>query len=134
MFTLFFYLWWDWHIVVGSNIVAHNNVWRKGRHCFVPTNGGEVNYLTNTWLNNSYTMGMVSRYMVASQDPHMEVVKRNFKYLQGTIDFDLMFILIREIKLEGFVNASWARHWNNKGSTIRYMFQLYELTITWPTK
>ncbi len=43
MFTLFFYLWWDWHIVVGFDIVAHNDVWRKGKHCFVPTNGGEVN-------------------------------------------------------------------------------------------
>jgi hypothetical protein len=40
----------------------------------------------------------------------MEVVKKNFKYLQGTIDFDLMFTLIWEIKLEGFVNASWATH------------------------
>jgi hypothetical protein len=39
----------------------------------------------------------------------MEVVKIIFKYIQGTIDFDLMFILIGEIKLEGFVNASWAR-------------------------
>jgi hypothetical protein len=71
---------------------------------------GKLIYLTNTWLNNSYTMGMVSKYMVSSQDPHMEVVKKNFKYLQGTIDFDLMFTLISEIKLEGFVNASWATH------------------------
>jgi hypothetical protein len=70
---------------------------------------GKLIYLTNTCLDNSYTMGMISRYMVASQDPHMEVVKKIFKYLQGTIYFDLIFTLIGEIKLEGFVNASWAR-------------------------
>lgn len=69
---------------------------------------GKLVYLTNTWLDNSYTMGIISRYMVASQDPHMEV-KKTFKYLQGTIDFDLMFTLIGEIKLKGFVNASRAR-------------------------
>jgi hypothetical protein len=53
---------------------------------------------------------------------------------KAQLTFDLMLTLIGEIKLEGFVNASWARDWNSKGSTIRYMFQLYELTITWPTK
>jgi hypothetical protein len=43
--------------------------------------------------------------MTTPQKPHMEAIKRIFKYLCGTIDFGLMFISTTEVMLEGFIDA-----------------------------
>jgi hypothetical protein len=43
--------------------------------------------------------------MAAPQKPHMEVVKRIFKYFCDTIDFGLMFTSTGKVKLEIFINA-----------------------------
>jgi hypothetical protein len=44
--------------------------------------------------------------MATPQKSHMEVVKRIFKYLCGTIDFGLMFTSITKDRLEGFIDAN----------------------------
>ncbi len=60
--------------------------------------------------------------MAAPQKPHMEAIKRIFKYLHGTIDFGWMFTSIREIKLEGFVNVDSVGDTNIRRSTLGYAF------------
>jgi hypothetical protein len=72
----------------------------------MPTNGlRELIYLTNTQLDISSTVQMVSIYRATPHNPHMEVVKMIFRYLSGIIDFGFMFTSTRKIKHENFVNA-----------------------------
>ncbi len=68
--------------------------------------------------------------MATPQKPHMEVVKRIFKYLCGTIDFGLMFISNGEVKFEGFIHADWACDTNTKRSIARYAFKFRGSIIT----
>lgn len=68
--------------------------------------------------------------MATPQNPHMEVVKRIFRYFRGTIDFGLMFTSIGEVKLEGFIDANWACDTNTRRSTIGYAFHLGGSIIT----
>jgi hypothetical protein len=92
---------------------------------------GKLIYLTNTRPNISYAVGVINKYMATPQKPHMEAIKKIFRYLCGTIDFGLMFISIGKFKLEGFINANWAYDINTKKSSARYAFQLSGLIITW---
>jgi hypothetical protein len=72
-------------------------------------------------------MGVVNRYMATPQKPHMEVIKRIFKYFHGTIDFGSS---TKEVKLKGFVDVNWASDIDTRRSTIGYAFQLGGSTIT----
>jgi hypothetical protein len=69
--------------------------------------------------------------MATPQKPHMEAIKRIFKYFHGIIDFGLMFTSIGKIKLEGFVDADWANDINITKSIVKYTFQLGGSSITW---
>jgi hypothetical protein len=83
---------------------------------------GKLIYLTNTLPNISYVVGVVSKYMATPQKPHMEAIKKIFRYLCGTIDFGLMFTSTRKVKLEGFIDVDWACDINTRKSTIGYAF------------
>jgi hypothetical protein len=41
---------------------------------------GKLIYFTNTQLDISYVVGVVSRYMATPQKPHMEALKKIFRY------------------------------------------------------
>lgn len=62
---------------------------------------------------------MVNRYMATPQKPHMEVVKKIFRYFHGTIDFGSS---TGEVKLEGFIDANWTGDIDTRRSTTRYVF------------
>jgi hypothetical protein len=64
---------------------------------------GKLIYLTNTQLDISYAMGVVSRHMATPQKPHMEAIKKIFRYFHGIIDFGSS---TGEVKLEGFIDAN----------------------------
>jgi hypothetical protein len=91
---------------------------------------GKLIYFTNTRLDISYVVGVVSRYMATPQKPHMKAFKRIFRYLCGTIDFGLMFTSTGEVKLEGFIDADWACDTNIRRSIARHAFQFGGSIIT----
>ncbi|KAK2977244.1 hypothetical protein RJ640_005506 [Escallonia rubra] len=52
---------------------------------------GSLIYLTLTRPDIAQAVGMISRFMQAPKKPHLEAARRILKYLQGTIDFGIMY-------------------------------------------
>jgi len=52
---------------------------------------GNFLYLTGTRPNIMHAVGIVGRFQANPKETHLQEVKRIFKYLQGTQDFDLWY-------------------------------------------
>jgi hypothetical protein len=52
---------------------------------------GSLIYLTNTHLDLSFAVNVLSRYMQEPRDSHWNVAKKVLKYLQGTKDYRLEY-------------------------------------------
>ena len=92
---------------------------------------GALNYLsTCTRPDISYAVSEVARF---NEDPsinHWKAVKRIFRYLKGTINYELTYIKQNDIKLEGFADADWAGDIDSRRSTSGYIFKMNGI-ISW---
>lgn len=52
---------------------------------------GKLIYLSNTWPNITYAIGIVSKFMHAPFEHHMEVIIRILRYLKLTLGIGLLF-------------------------------------------
>ncbi|KAK2990889.1 hypothetical protein RJ640_006078 [Escallonia rubra] len=84
---------------------------------------GSLIYLTLTRPDIVQAVGMVSRFMQAPKKPHLEAARRILKYLQGTIDFGIMYRR-GGYKINGFCDADYAGDKSTRRSTTCYCFNL----------
>ena len=57
---------------------------------------GSLIYLTLTWPDIAYSVGVVSRYMSNPKKPHLDAVKRILRYVKGTINFGILYKKTRD--------------------------------------
>jgi hypothetical protein len=60
---------------------------------------GSLMYLTNTGPNTCFAMNILSQYMVESRHVHLMEVKHVLRYLKGTIDYGISYVLDHRIRL-----------------------------------
>ncbi|KAL7616045.1 uncharacterized mitochondrial protein AtMg00810-like [Lactuca sativa] len=53
---------------------------------------GGLRYFTNTKMDISYAIGMISRYMDHPTIKHMQVIKHILRYIKGTTDYGLAYV------------------------------------------
>ncbi|KAK2987941.1 hypothetical protein RJ640_003419 [Escallonia rubra] len=94
---------------------------------------GSLIYLTLTRPDIAQAVGMVSRFMQAPKKPRLEAARRILKYLQGTIDFGIMYRR-GGYKINGFCDADYARDKSTRRSTTGYCFNLISGAISWCSK
>ncbi|KAK2993178.1 hypothetical protein RJ640_030802 [Escallonia rubra] len=94
---------------------------------------GSLIYLTLTRPDIAQAVGMVSRFMQAPKKPHLEAARRILKYLQGTIDFGIMYRR-GGYKINGFCDADYAGDKSTRRSTTGYCFNLGSGAISWCSK
>ena len=63
---------------------------------------GSLIYLTLTRPDIFYTVGVVSRYMQNPKKSHLEVVRQILRYIEGIVDYGLLYKKGEECKLVGY--------------------------------
>eukprot|EP01018_Ginkgo_biloba_P029064 Gb_03194 [translate_table: standard] len=94
---------------------------------------GSLIYLTITWLDISFAIGLRSRFifMFDPQQSHLKSAKRILRYLKGMTDFVLEFTQNSYFKLTGHSDFDWAGCVDSWKSTGGYCFNLGLAVIFW---
>ncbi|KAJ0106170.1 hypothetical protein Patl1_17921 [Pistacia atlantica] len=66
--------------------------------------------------------------------PHLEVVRRILRYVKSIIDYGLLYKKGEACKLVGYCDADYARDYDTRRSTTRYVFKLGSRTVSWCSK
>eukprot|EP00253_Pinus_taeda_P025373 PITA_25373 len=86
----------------------------------------------------AHAVGVLSMFMSKQRKEHWIALKRVFRYLCGTSDYDLCYQervgLDRVLDIHGFVDADWARDLDQGISTSGYIFKLFGGVVSWMSK
>jgi len=92
---------------------------------------GSLMYLVNTRLDICYVVNTLSYFMVEPKRAQWAVTKHVLKYLQGTINYGLLYTRGKDIRLSGFTYADWARSSVDQKSTYGYCFNIGSGMTSW---
>lgn len=96
---------------------------------------GELMHLpTATRPDIAYAVGYVSRFMEHPQEEHWVVVKRIFRYLQGTKTHEICSKPSDNIGFCGYSDADRAKDLADRKSTSGYTFMLLSAPISWAAR
>ncbi|GAU35215.1 hypothetical protein TSUD_204910 [Trifolium subterraneum] len=98
---------------------------------------GSLRYLCNSRPDLSFAVGVVSRFVESPKQSHMVAVKRILRYVQGTMEFGVLFpnnISNSVNKLEGFSDSDWCGDHVDRRSTTGYIFKFLHAPISWCSK
>jgi len=92
---------------------------------------GSPMYLVNTRPDICYIVNTLSQFMVELKRAHWAAAKHVLRYLQGTVDYGLLYTRSKDIRLSGFTDADWARSSVDRKSTSRYCFNIGSGMTSW---
>ena len=81
-----------------------------------------------------HAVGIVGRFQENPKESHLQVVKRIFKYLQETMEFDLWYIRDANLTLHAYIDADWERSVDDKKSTSGGAFYTGSRLVSWFSK
>jgi hypothetical protein len=97
---------------------------------------GSLRYACNSRPDICHSVGIVSRFMQSPKLSHMQAVKRILRYLQGTIDYGVLYTKAEEDqkRLIGYCDSDWSGDKVERKSTMGYVFTLFNCPISWSSK
>ncbi|XP_068343981.1 uncharacterized mitochondrial protein AtMg00810-like [Pyrus communis] len=95
---------------------------------------GSLLYLTATRPDIMYAASLLSRFMHKPTCIHYGAAKRILRYIQGTLDFGIMYESNVESKLYGLCDSDWGGSVDDLKSTFGYTFTLGTGVFSWPSK
>ncbi|CAJ2665360.1 unnamed protein product [Trifolium pratense] len=97
---------------------------------------GSLRYACNSRPDICHSVGIVSRFMQSPKLSHMQAVKRILRYLQGTIDYGVLYTKTdkNQKKLVGYCDSDWSGDKVERRSTMGYIFTLFNCPISWSSK
>ena len=89
-------------------------------------------YLLHTRPDMTYSVSILSKYMVNPTSNHWIAVKRVFRYLKGTIAFGLVYVKgVKNLNVIGYSDSNFAGDVEDRKSTSGQVLFLDGLPITW---
>eukprot|EP00253_Pinus_taeda_P009306 PITA_09306 len=79
-------------------------------------------------------VGLVAIFQAFPRESHVVVVKRIFKYLQGTTEYGLWYAKSKEFKFKAYTDVDWASSLDDMKSTSRASFFLGKCLVSWVNK
>jgi hypothetical protein len=95
---------------------------------------GRLIYLCHTRPDISYAVGVVSRYMHAPRDGHLEAAPRILRYLKGTPGKGLWFKSNGHLNVDGYCDVDWASCLDDRRSTSGYCVFVGGNLVSWRSK
>jgi len=81
-----------------------------------------------------HAVGIVGRFQENPKESHLQVVKRIFKYLQETMEFDLWYIRDANLTLHAYIDADWAGSVDDRKNTSGVAFYMGSELVSWFNK
>lgn len=91
-------------------------------------------YLTASRPNITQAIGLVSRFQANPKETHLNVVKRIFKYLWGTLDYGLWYPKGKKFNLITFTDVDWTGSISDKKITLVVAHFLGYCLVSWESK
>ena len=95
---------------------------------------GSLMYLIATRLDLMYTVSLIFRFMETPKDSHWQARKRILRYVNGTKGFRILYTVVNDFNLVGYIDSDWARSLDDRKSTSRYMFHMGLGATSWTSK
>ena len=95
---------------------------------------GRLIYLSHTRPDISYAVSVVSQFMHAPSEEHMEAVYRILRYLKSVPRKGLLFSKNGISNIEGYTNSDWAGDQTTRRSTFGYFTFVEGNLVTWKSK
>eukprot|EP00253_Pinus_taeda_P003419 PITA_03419 len=109
-----------------ESTVVHQPTYRSMIGCLL--------YLTSTRPDIMHVVGMVGRFQENPKETHLQVVKRIFKYLQGTQNYGLWYFRDAYLTLHAYTDVDWAGSVDDKKSTSGGAFFMGSILVSWLRK
>jgi hypothetical protein len=95
---------------------------------------GRLIYLTHTRPDIAYAISVVSQFMHAPNEEHMDAVNRIIRYLKGAPGKGLLFLKTGVSSIIGYTDADWAGDQTTRKSTSGYFTFVEGNLVTWRSK
>ena len=95
---------------------------------------GSLLYVTASRPDVKQVVGMVARFQAAPKESHVQVVKRIFMYLKGTVNLRLWHPSKKTFSLKAYSDADWVGCVDDRKSTSGGAFFLGESLVAWTSK
>lgn len=95
---------------------------------------GSLLYLTTSRPDIVQVVCMVARFQASPKQSHVNVVRRIFKYLQGTLTYGLWYPKKGDFTLQTYIDAGWAVCVDDRKSTSGGAFFLGDRLVSWHSK
>ncbi|KAM2672014.1 hypothetical protein EV1_007763 [Malus domestica] len=95
---------------------------------------GKLIYLAHTRPDIVYAVSMVSQFMHAPSETHMDAVNRILRYLKSAPGKGLMFSKHDHLDVKGYTDADWAGDVTNRLSTSGYFVIVRGNLVSWCSK
>lgn len=95
---------------------------------------GSLRYVRNSRPDIGFSVGLVSRYMDDLRVSHMQVTRRIFRYLKGTLNYGILFprsLDVNNVMITCYSYANWCGYELDQRSTTGYFFQVFGAPISW---
>ena len=92
---------------------------------------GSLLYLTSTRPNIMFATSLLSRFMQKPSQVHFGAAKRVLRYLQGTMDYGIMYKFGGNLNLIGYSESDCARSIDDMNSTSGYAFLFGSSICSW---
>jgi hypothetical protein len=94
---------------------------------------GSLQYLVHTWLDISFAMGYVSRFIEKPRQEHLVAVKHLLCYIAGIVDYGIIYSKFSKgvNKLMGYSDSDLQGDIDDRMSTIRVILFMGEMPISW---
>jgi hypothetical protein len=88
-------------------------------------------YLMDTRSNICFFVNTPSQYMEQPKQVHLVVSKHMMRYLKGTLDYGIRYVIDHEFRLYGYLNLYWANIIPDRKSTLTYCFSIGSNMVSW---
>ncbi|XP_026378126.1 uncharacterized protein LOC113272518 [Papaver somniferum] len=95
---------------------------------------GNLLYLTHTRPDILFSSSMLSRFMSSPSHLHLGAAKKLLRYIQGTMNFGIMYSRNLDVKLVGYYDSDLGGCIDDMKSTSGYDFSLGSGIFTWASK
>ena len=95
---------------------------------------GSLLYLTSTRPYIMFAASLLSRFMQEPSQVHFGAAKRVLRYLQGTMDYGIMYKFGGNLNLIGYSYSDWAGSIDDMKSTSGYAFLFGSNICSWLSK
>ena len=120
-------------MVTGCSLSANDESTAVHKPTYRPMIGSLL-YLTGTRPNIMHAVGIVGRFQANPKEIHLQVVKRIFKYLQGTQNYGLWYLRDTYLTLHAYTDADWAGSMDVRKSTSGGAFFMGSRLVSWFNK